>query len=1134
MKALFVYISHNLFVILNVLNKGVQELKSLKNISLLLLFFIATGNIFSNHWMGGEITWMCDGTGNYIFTLKIHRDCSGPPAPLVGQNIRVWGHPSVSTIAVSHLITNEVSPVCKQVPGGPTPISCTSNPVIGAAQEYVYTSAPITLAGTPPAQGWVFTWDNLTRNPSITNLVNPSTKGITLRAIMYANGANNANPCFDSSPQFIESPSSIICAGNSFTYSPNAFDPDFDSLVFSFGQPLDRIITSYNPPADPAILNYTTGYNVNSPLPSTTQNASNIPASINPETGEISFQSSTLGSFAIVVRVQSYRCNVLIAEVYREMQVIIVNCSPNNPPVAIPPLNTNTTYSDTVVVGTIVNFDFEASDFDKLQDGTDQTVEITATGSQFGTNYIDANTGCENPPCATLSFTPPISGAPTATTNFQWQTTCDHLAGNNSFGCGQSSTYKFVFKVKDDFCPAPATKYHTVSITVVPSSSLPPPKINCVSVLASGAIRITWESINDPDNSFQEYEIYGRTGANPFSLIASLPNVFANGFLHFGANGQTDKWEYIIGTKSACGIVNFADTVSSILLNINNPNNGEAILQWNPVFSPTNSSSSSGWYKIFREYPKGTFTFIDSVPYGNEYYRDTITVCDDSVWYRVSIDDLGCSSLSNVKGDRFEDKLAPKPPVIRHVTVDTAGGFTRICWYPTTPNDAEGYIVLKQIGSNWVPQDTIFATDSFCYNDHSSTPNFNPECYGIAAHDTCWSGVPLNPNTSAMGTPHCSMYLTEQYNVCNKSINLNWTPYEDWDSGVGNYKVYSVINGVTILEGVTNGSTTNFAVNNVLPNTNYCFVILAVSDNAKDTALSNKVCVNTYYPAISDTNYLQVATVQNNSQIELKIYSETNASISGYQIERSTDGVSYNVIGFAPYLPPITSFIDNGVSANETFYFYRAIALDSCGAISDSTSNIAKTILLTVSANSNAFTNILNWDTYYNWDGTTNSYEVYRKIGSLPYTSIATVPLGTQTYTDDVGDFYNQDTEGSFCYKIKAIENVNSYGFAEESFSNNACTTIDYLLYVPNAFTVNGFNPIFKPVIGFANFDSYSLTIYNRIYKEVFTTTNVDEGWDGTYKGKPLQEGVYVYFIQFNDSKGQPFQKIGHVTLLKN
>lgn len=1082
--------------------------------------------------MGGEITWVCQGGGDYVFTLKIYRDCSGPPVNTSSQVIRVWNHPTITQIPVSYVATNEVSPSCTQVTGGPAQISCASNTVQGAAEEYIFTSTPINISGTPPAQGWAFTWDNLTRNASVINLVSPSTNGITLRAIMYSNGANGS-PCYDSSPQFIELPSSITCAGNEFIYNPNAYDPDADSMVFSFGQPLNSINTAYTPPTDPAPLNWASGYSINSPLPSTTQNSGNIPATINSQTGEISFRSNTIGSFALVVRAQSYRCGILLAEVYREMQVIIVSCGTNSPPTITPPLNGNTNFTDTVTAGDLVSFIINANDFELLQDNTNQNVELFASGSQFGTNFTNSTSGCSTPPCATLSATPPIIGNQTVSTNFQWQTDCSHIKKDSLPSCNSSNnnTYNFVFKVKDDFCPAPATRYYTASITVLPPASLPSPDITCVSVLPNGEVQISWEAVSDIDNIFQSYEIYSSTAGAPFSLAGSINNIATTSFTHTGIDANASRYDYIIATKSACDILNFSDTVSSIKLQVNNPNNGEAILQWNKIFSPTNSPLSVNQYDIYREFPANVWTYIATVPYGNEYYRDTISFCSDSASYRVTIGSKGCTSVSSIDGDNFQDLLPPKPPVIKDVSVDTSSGFAKVCWNPSPNGDTRGYIILKLIGTTWQPIDSVYVGGELCYVDSSSTPGFNPECYGVAAFDSCLYGNPLSPNTSAMGISHCSMHLTQQYDVCNESISINWTDYTDWSTGVNKYNIYYSLNGNTVL--ATSTTSTSFSFANISPNSNYCFIIEAISGNNIDTAISNVVCVFTDYPQISDTNYLQVATVETLNKIRLKIFTSASSSIQGYIIQKSENGSTFNNIGFAPYSASPIIFDDNDVYTDSKKYYYRAIAIDSCGKTSDSITNIGKPILLKTSSKSNAFVIKLNWDDYARWDGGVSYYDIYRKEGTSPYNLIGSVPFGVNEYQDDVSDFYDKNTQGQFCYKIKAIENINSYMFSEESFSNESCANIDYILYVPNAFTPGGINPIFKPVIGFANFDSYSLTIYSRIYNDVFSTTDINEGWDGTYKGKPLPEGVFVYFIQFRDSKGQPFQKVGHVTLVK-
>ena len=91
-------------------------------------------------------------------------------------------------------------------------------------------------------------------------------------------------------------------------------------------------------------------------------------------------------------------------------------------------------------------------------------------------------------------------------------------------------------------------------------------------------------------------------------------------------------------------------------------------------------------------------------------------------------------------------------------------------------------------------------------------------------------------------------------------------------------------------------------------------------------------------------------------------------------------------------------------------------------------------------------------------------------------------------------------------------------------------------VYVPNAFTPNndGFNDVFKPEMIEYLKDGYLLEIYNRWGEKVFSTTDPEQGWDGTVNGKPVTTTtIFSYRIVARDFTGQDHEHIGHVTLLK-
>lgn len=62
--------------------------------------------------------------------------------------------------------------------------------------------------------------------------------------------------------------------------------------------------------------------------------------------------------------------------------------------------------------------------------------------------------------------------------------------------------------------------------------------------------------------------------------------------------------------------------------------------------------------------------------------------------------------------------------------------------------------------------------------------------------------------------------------------------------------------------------------------------------------------------------------------------------------------------------------------------------------------------------------------------------------------------------------------------------------------------------------------------------DRYSLKIYNKSGKEVFTSTDPTFGWNGYYNGKKLTAGVYVYKAVYTFINGEYYTSDGNITLI--
>ena len=88
-------------------------------------------------------------------------------------------------------------------------------------------------------------------------------------------------------------------------------------------------------------------------------------------------------------------------------------------------------------------------------------------------------------------------------------------------------------------------------------------------------------------------------------------------------------------------------------------------------------------------------------------------------------------------------------------------------------------------------------------------------------------------------------------------------------------------------------------------------------------------------------------------------------------------------------------------------------------------------------------------------------------------------------------------------------------------------------IYVPNAFTPNGSggNNVFQ-AYGI-NVQQYELLVFDRWGLMLYSTKDIAEGWDGTYMGNLCQQDVYVWRINYIDSRGKKHKLIGSCTLLR-
>lgn len=133
---------------------------------------------------------------------------------------------------------------------------------------------------------------------------------------------------------------------------------------------------------------------------------------------------------------------------------------------------------------------------------------------------------------------------------------------------------------------------------------------------------------------------------------------------------------------------------------------------------------------------------------------------------------------------------------------------------------------------------------------------------------------------------------------------------------------------------------------------------------------------------------------------------------------------------------------------------------------------------------------------------------------------------------------YSSSENPDHKYHDGGIYNIVLTVFNDYDCADSTIQTIEIkeeaYIYFPTAFSPNGdgLNDIYKPICYNISPENYSMVIYNRWGNEVFYTTDINKGWDGTIKGKPFTMiSIFSYVVHYRDMFGKPFQIKGSFTL---
>ena len=129
-------------------------------------------------------------------------------------------------------------------------------------------------------------------------------------------------------------------------------------------------------------------------------------------------------------------------------------------------------------------------------------------------------------------------------------------------------------------------------------------------------------------------------------------------------------------------------------------------------------------------------------------------------------------------------------------------------------------------------------------------------------------------------------------------------------------------------------------------------------------------------------------------------------------------------------------------------------------------------------------------------------------------------------------------------YNVRLVV-LSEWGCADSLTVFNAFSGSEYFIIFPNAFIPNVQGPsggfyssksdeaaqVFHP--SFKGVSDYRLKIFSKLGIQIFESNDVKLGWDGYNNGQLCDPGVYIWKVRGKFRNGEPFIKMGDVTLLK-
>ena len=1087
-------------------------------------------------------------SSEYKVTLRFYRDCSAnnsnapgigvQPLPVLQYSSVNCGYNLTTIFTLLSGTPNNITPNCASITD-----PCNSNLVVGI-EEYIYETT-ITL---DHCSDWSLSVCEGDRNEAITSILDPDDQDLCIEAEI-----NNVSIC-NNSPAFTEYPAPYICAGQSYCYNNGAVDVDGDSLVYSLEVPNNGS----------GGVTYLGAFSALNPIVGTTN--------FDPLTGNLCMNATQNQVSVIAMKITEYRNGFKIGSVLRDIQIIVLNC-PTPPPVlsgfnGSPPDVTN-------AIGIQDSLSFCANNLNNI-------------------NFtINSNLGLSNNKIMSWSA---ISGAPSASfliTNNNSNTPIGIFNWIPQLSDVINSPFTFTVSVEDDACPINNQFSYTYTITLSSNSSfsITYNQINHPSCIAynDGNIDLTVTGTTG-------MTMYDWTGPNSFTSANEDINYLFSGSYDLtitDAAGCVIIDNINIIDPADLNIFSVLNSVSCVGVNDGGiditvtPNTASLLYSWTGPngFSSTNAdiiSLSLGTYNlvitdsigcVFSEVivvptssPFNTSISLDSVScigYNDGAINLTVTANSSLLtfsWtgpngFTSTNEDISYLfsgnynlTITDAAGCIFDTSIYVYEPSNITSLINTTSCDNYI--WNTVLYTTSGVYTFQTISSNGC--DSIAILNLTINNFSNSTTNIIAcDSYDWNGNTYLASGIYIFNTLNSNGCDSIANLILTIKNFSTSTTSVkDCNPYL-WNSvmydlsGIYTYTTTNVIGCDSI--ATLDLNITSYAIDAVSP--------ICVNDSSTISIKINDPFKNRYTITLnqSSTSYTYLVDSLGNlvsQSIPINFFSELTTQLILTSVIDEDNCQSFpndTIIIIVNPLPIIDIFLDdiclneppfilNNASPEGGIYFINNTPTNLFTAsnigvgehlltynyIDSSTNCIAienETIIIYPKPNAEFYCDyyIVKQDTPITFFNVSTDYlNLYWKYGN----------------GSDTGSFSQDSLVFKYSYENVGIYSIQLIAENEYNCSDTAINEISiipsYTINIPTAFTPNGDdnNEIFFP-LG-EGIISYNTKIYNRWGERVFNGER-----NAPWLGEKCSNGSYTYVIDIINLKGNYYQYIGNVFLLR-